>query len=94
MSLFYLVSIDLLTDPVAKDFVSWLLQHNIDDRPFADEALKHPYLRLIQDQFNFLVAMGNQPELKDIQRCDVINELNNHSSDYPGGWKAKIPEVK
>ena len=95
--LFYLlVSLDRLTDPVEKDFVSWLLQKDCNDRPFADEALKHPFFRSVEEQFNFLVAMGKQREIvqKD-ESCDVVTELNNHLNEYPNGWKEKIhPQVK
>jgi serine/threonine protein kinase len=92
--LFYLVSLGTLTDPVERDFVSWLLHKNIDDRPSAEEALTHPYLKSIDDQFNFLVEMGNEPEIKGNTHCYVVEKLNNiqHKTrkDYPNGWKAKI----
>lgn len=88
------VSLGTLTDPVERDFVSWLLHKNIDDRPSAEEALTHPYLKSIDDQFNFLVEMGNEPEIKGNTHCYVVEKLNNiqHKTrkDYPNGWKAKI----
>lgn len=39
------VNLDELTDPVAKHFVSWMISHDIDDRPYAEEALTHLYLQ-------------------------------------------------
>ena len=90
----FLVCLDILTDPVEKDFVSWLLQKDINDRPFADEALKHPFLKSIEEQFNFLVVMGNEPEvIKEDQHCAVVRALNSHVNDYPNGWKETIPLV-
>ena len=85
----------MLTDPVEKDFVSWLIANNIEDRPFADEALTHPYLKSIEQQFHFLAEMGQQSEVKENKDCEVVNELNSFRNYYPNGWKAKIPnEVK
>ena len=28
----------------AREFVSWLIGHNINKRPYADQALKHPFM--------------------------------------------------
>lgn len=85
----------MLTDPVENDFVSWLIAHNIDDRPFADEALAHPYLKSNEEQFHFLVVMGRQSEVKENRPCEVVDELNRLTDYYPNGWKARIPnEVK
>ena len=85
----------MLTDPVENDFVSWLIAHNIDDRPFADEALTHPYLKSNEEQFHFLAVMGHQSEVKENRPCEVVNELNRLTDCYPNGWKARIPnEVK
>ena len=84
----------MLNDPAEKDFISWLLQKNIDDRPFADEALTHPYLKSLKDQFALLVAVGNQPEVLKTNPCYVVDQLNLYSNDYPNGWQQKIhPQV-
>ncbi|XP_028413606.1 uncharacterized protein LOC114536444 [Dendronephthya gigantea] len=32
-----------LTDPNARKFVSWLINHRIDDRPYAHDALRDPF---------------------------------------------------
>lgn len=37
-----------LEDLEAKDFVSLLIRRNIDDRPYAEEALRHPYLAQVK----------------------------------------------
>lgn len=85
----------MLTDPVEKDFVYWLIANDIENRPFADEALTHPYLKSIEEQFNFLTVMGCQSEVKQNIHCEVVDELNRFMYYYPNGWKAMIPnEVK
>ena len=39
------VDLEMLTNATARDFVEWLIQHNPKDRPYAEEALKHPFLQ-------------------------------------------------
>ena len=38
------VNLDTLGDPQARQFVSWLIRHRIDDRPYAREALAHTFI--------------------------------------------------
>ena len=38
------VGLDKLKNDPAKDLISWMLNHNPEDRPSAKEALKHPYI--------------------------------------------------
>ena len=40
------VYLDKLSDSNAKRFVSWLISHDINKRPYVEEALRDPYLRL------------------------------------------------
>ena len=40
------VYLDRLPDSSAKRFVSWLISHEINKRPYVEEALDDPYLRL------------------------------------------------
>ena len=42
------LDLEILYDLVAKQFISWLIQHDIHDRPYADEALKHPFLNQVK----------------------------------------------
>ena len=43
------VNLDALEDLEAQDFISKLIRHNIDDRPYADEALELPYMFRVED---------------------------------------------
>ena len=43
------VYLDKLSDSNAKRFVSWLINHDINKRPYVEEALRDPYLRLRSD---------------------------------------------
>ena len=38
------VDLEMLANPIAKDFVSQLISHDINNRPYVEEALKHPYI--------------------------------------------------
>ena len=43
------VNLHILEDLEAQDFISKLIRHNIDDRPYADEALELPYMFRVKD---------------------------------------------
>ena len=38
------VNLDMLHDLQVRKFISWLISHNIDDRPYAPEALADPFM--------------------------------------------------
>jgi serine/threonine protein kinase len=38
------VNLDILEEPKAKQFISWLIRHNVDNRPYANEALRHSFI--------------------------------------------------
>ena len=38
------VNLHILEDLEARDFISWLIRHNIDDRPYVDQALHHSFM--------------------------------------------------
>ena len=42
------VSLHILDNVEARDFISWLISHKIDDRPYADEALEHPFMTRVE----------------------------------------------
>ena len=84
-----------LGDPVAKDLIGWMLQHDPKDRPGVQQCLKHPYLQTDDERFYFVTRVGNEPEIKmnDVTSL-VVRQLNGHPSLLQASWKTKIdPEV-
>ena len=77
------VFLNMLEDPAAKDLISWMLCYDPENRPSAEEALKHPYLQPVEQQFEMLCRMGNQPEIKtgDV-KSDVVRTLNSDPKDW------------
>ncbi|XP_046844932.1 serine/threonine-protein kinase shk2-like [Xenia sp. Carnegie-2017] len=57
-----------------------MLQLKPEDRPSANEALKHPYLQTDEVNFDLLCDVGNEPEIKTSSRhsltSDVREQLN------------------
>jgi serine/threonine-protein kinase/endoribonuclease IRE1 len=87
-----------LTDPVAKDLIQWMLQHNITERPTVIQCLKHPYLMSPEENFEFLTAVGNETEIRnnnmENNNCEVVRELNQVASLATPPWSEQIhPEV-
>ena len=81
------VGLETLNDCTLKDLLSWMLSHKPENRPAAEQALKHPYLESNKNQFEMLCEVGNQPEIKGSDvNSDVVRQLNNDPTD----WKAKL----
>ena len=86
------VDLDNLADPVAKDLISWMLKHDPKNRPYAHDALKHPYLQPVDQQFGLLERVGSQKEIKKKEySCDVVNEINTDPLLFNITWKSQIP---
>ena len=78
-------------DAMFKDLASQMLAHKDRERPYADQALQHPYFLSRGELMNFLEAVGNEPEIKPKgPKCDVSAELNRRHSLLPSDWKAVI----
>ena len=59
-----------------------MLSHNAKDRPSAEEALKHPYLQPVKQQFEMLCKMRNQQEIKSGDKgSSVVRALNGDPTD-------------
>ena len=82
------VGLEKLNDPVLKDLLSWMLSHDLRNRPSAEEALKHPYFQLSRQQLKMMCAVGKQPEIK-IQdgKSYVVRQLNSDLTD----WRNRLP---
>ena len=77
------VDLDKLKDPILKDLLSWMLSHDPKDRPSAEEALKHPYLQPVEQQYKLLCRMGNQREVKTPDlNSPVVQSLNKDPVDW------------
>jgi serine/threonine-protein kinase/endoribonuclease IRE1 len=85
------VGLVTLKNPVLKDLLSWMLSHDPNDRPSAQEALKHPYLQSEKQQFEMLCKMGNLQEIKaGDSNSAVVRRLNSDPTD----WKTRMsPDV-
>ena len=69
-----------------------MLQHHPEHRPYAHEALKHPYLQPADQQFGLLERVGNQEEIKNRDfSCDVVNEINTDPLLSNITWESRIP---
>ena len=77
------VGLDALKDPVLKDLLSWMLNHEPKDRPSAKEALRHPYLQTKRLQFEMVCKVGNEYEIKTQDTSsDVVKALNSDTTDW------------
>jgi serine/threonine protein kinase len=56
------VGLSKLSDPVVEDLLSQMLAKEVDKRPYAEQALKHPYFLSLEDQLKFVVTVGNEFE--------------------------------
>jgi serine/threonine-protein kinase/endoribonuclease IRE1 len=66
-----------LSDPCARDLITWMLQNDPAERPNVHQCLKHPYLRTAEENFNLVVSAGNEKEIKTRDATSiVVQELN------------------
>lgn len=80
-----------LTDPVAKDLIEWMLQHDFTKRPTVKKCLKHPYLISPVINFELLKAVGNESEIKKKDpNSIVVQELNREASLTTPSWRGRI----
>ena len=43
------VNMNIIKDRVSRDFISCLIRHNIDKRPYVDQALQHPFMARVEN---------------------------------------------
>ncbi|XP_046843789.1 serine/threonine-protein kinase/endoribonuclease IRE2-like isoform X2 [Xenia sp. Carnegie-2017] len=81
------VGLDEIEDATLKDLLSWMLQLKPEDRPLANEALKHPFLMSDDVKFEMLCKVGNQ---RPIKINDVNSSVVQHLNSEPSDWKSRI----
>ncbi|XP_046856643.1 uncharacterized protein LOC124449783 isoform X2 [Xenia sp. Carnegie-2017] len=76
-----------IEDETLKDILSWMLKLPPEERPSANEALKHPFLMSDDEKFEMLRKVGNLQQIKtNDPLCRVVQQLNSESSD----WKSQM----
>ncbi|XP_046857751.1 serine/threonine-protein kinase/endoribonuclease IRE1-like [Xenia sp. Carnegie-2017] len=72
------VGLKEIKDETLKDLLSWMLNIKPEDRPYSNEALKHPFLMSDDEKFEMLCEVGNlhQIETNDLQ-SSVVQQLNS-----------------
>ncbi|XP_046854770.1 serine/threonine-protein kinase/endoribonuclease IRE2-like [Xenia sp. Carnegie-2017] len=81
------VGLKEIKDETLKDFLSWMLNRQPEDRPTAKEALKHPFVLTNDEKFDLLCKAGNLEQIKtNDSKSIVVQQLNSESSN----WKSKI----
>ena len=49
-----IVNLDILEDLQARGFILWLISHQIEDRPYVDQALEHPFMARVENHYERL----------------------------------------
>ncbi|XP_046855933.1 uncharacterized protein LOC124449034 [Xenia sp. Carnegie-2017] len=77
------VGLDEIKDETLKDLLSWMLKLQPEERPSANEALKHPFLMSDDQKFEFLCKVGNlqSTKLNDPQ-SSIVQHLNIESLNW------------
>ncbi|XP_046857780.1 serine/threonine-protein kinase/endoribonuclease IRE1-like isoform X2 [Xenia sp. Carnegie-2017] len=81
------IGLDEIEDEALKDLLSWMLNLNPEERPYSNEALKHPFLMSDDEKFEMLCEVGNLHQIKtnDLQ-SSVVQQLNSECVL----WKSQI----
>ena len=83
-----------LSDPVIKDLLSQMLSRELDERPYVEQALRHPYFLSCEEQIEFVEAVANEPDIKKFKNYPSVvgKELNGKAgrSLLPNDWKVCI----
>ena len=85
-------------DAMIRDLLSQMLSQKVEKRPYAEEALKHPYFLSSEDKMKFIEAVGNESEVKMAdyksavsKELDNLDPANPRTPLLPNDWKAVIP---
>lgn len=77
----------VLNEPVLKDLLTQMLARRLADRPYVEQALKHPYFLSPNDQIKFLEVVCNEPKFRS-KSCTVSSQLDQPNPLLPSDWKA------
>ncbi|XP_046855959.1 serine/threonine-protein kinase/endoribonuclease IRE1-like [Xenia sp. Carnegie-2017] len=81
------VGLDEIKDETLKDLLSWMLKLQPEERPSANEALKHPFLMSDDEKFHFLCKVGDLQSIKtNDPQSSIVQQLNIESSN----WKSQM----
>ncbi|XP_046856687.1 uncharacterized protein LOC124449820 isoform X2 [Xenia sp. Carnegie-2017] len=81
------VGLDEIKDETLKDLLSWMLRLQPEERPSANEALKHPFLMSDDEKFYFLCKVGVLQSIKtNDPQSSIVQQLNIESSN----WKSQM----
>ncbi|XP_046854888.1 serine/threonine-protein kinase/endoribonuclease IRE1b-like [Xenia sp. Carnegie-2017] len=81
------VGLDEIKDETLKDLLSWMLNLKPKDRPYSNEALKHPFLMSDDEKFKLLSKVGNLQQIKSNDpQSSVVRQLNSESVH----WKSQM----
>ncbi|XP_046862843.1 serine/threonine-protein kinase/endoribonuclease IRE1-like [Xenia sp. Carnegie-2017] len=76
-----------IEDKTLRDLLSWMLNLKPEDRPYSNEALKHPFLMSDDEKFEMLSKVGNQKPIKaNNPQSSVVRQLNSESVQ----WKSQM----
>ena len=85
------VHLERLDDPMAKDLIKWMLQHDPKDRPGVQECLKHPYLLNTDQQFSLVRHVCNEGEIKKrMTNTAIVKQLNADPVLSKLEWKSVV----
>ncbi|XP_046857836.1 uncharacterized protein LOC124451255 [Xenia sp. Carnegie-2017] len=87
------VDLKEIKDETLKDLLRWMLNLKPEDRPYSNEALKHPFLMSDNEKFEMLSKVGNLRQIKtnDLQ-SSVVQKLNSESVDLEGQLGSDVYE--
>ncbi|XP_028416368.1 serine/threonine-protein kinase/endoribonuclease IRE1-like isoform X2 [Dendronephthya gigantea] len=73
-----------LKDPVVKDLLFQMLTQKMEERPYVEQALKHPYFLSLDEQMRFVEALGNESKMKNGNA--VSKQLDSPKRSKPRCW--------
>ncbi|XP_046862853.1 serine/threonine-protein kinase/endoribonuclease IRE1-like [Xenia sp. Carnegie-2017] len=77
------VGLKEIKNETLKDFLSWMLNRQPEDRPSATEAFKHPFLMSDDEKFDLLWKVGNLQQIKtNDSKSLVVQHLNSETLDW------------